>query len=314
MFTNFPFFPQQASQQAANVDALYFFLLTVTGFFMVLIASLVVFFAFKYRRRHADEVGEAIHGSLALELIWTIIPLGITMVMFVWGAQTFFHMTRPPRGAMEIYVVGKQWMWKVEHVDGAREINELHVPIGRPVKLIMGSEDVIHSFFIPDFRVKADVIPGRYNTLWFTASRPGRFHIFCTQYCGTEHSHMIGWVTAMDPAEYQAWLSGGSSGTSMAEYGAKLFQDLACASCHLENGQGRGPALTNTFGRQVRLSTGQTVMMDDAYVRESILNPQAKIVAGFQPLMPTYKGLVTEEQVLQLIAYIKSLGGPAAQK
>ena len=312
MFTNFPFFPQQASEQAANVDALYFFLLAVTGFFMVLIAALVVFFAFKYRRRHDDEVGEAIHGSLALELIWTIIPLGITMVMFVWGAATFFHMTRPPRGAMEIYVVGKQWMWKVEHMDGAREINELHVPIGRPVKLIMGSEDVIHSFFVPDFRVKADVVPGRYQTLWFTASKPGRYHIFCTQYCGTKHSNMIGWVTAMDPSDYQAWLSGGSSGGSMADNGAKLFQDLACASCHLENGKGRGPSLVGAFGRDEKLSTGQTVLIDDAYIRESILNPQAKIVAGFQPLMPTFKGLVTEEQILQLIAYIKSIGGPAA--
>src|SRR5215510_986954 len=177
MFTNFPFFPPQASEQAANVDALYFFLVAVTAFFMVLIA----------------------------------------MVMFVWGAQTFFHLTRPPKGAMEIYVVGKQWMWKAQHMDGAREINELHVPIGRPVKLIMGSEDVIHSFFIPDFRVKADVIPGRYNTLWFTATKPGRYHIFCTQYCGTKHSAMIGWVTALEPAAYQAWLSGGGATGSPAE-------------------------------------------------------------------------------------------------
>ncbi len=314
MFTNFPFFPEAASEQAGNVDALYFFLLAVTGFFMVLIAALVVFFAFKYRRRHDDEVGEPIHGSLALELIWTIIPLGITMVMFVWGAATFFHMTRPPKGAMEIYVVGKQWMWKAQHMDGAREINELHVPIGRPVKLIMSSEDVIHSFFIPDFRVKEDVVPGRYQTLWFTASKPGRYHIFCTQYCGTKHSNMIGWATAMDPRDYQAWLSGGSSGGSMADNGAKLFQDLACATCHLENGQGRGPSLVGTYGHEVKLSTGQSVMMDDTYIRESILDPQAKIVAGFQPLMPTFRGLVTEEQILQLTTYIKSLGGPAAQK
>src|SRR5256885_2500005 len=209
MFTNFPFFPQQASEQAATIDALYFFLLAVTGFFALLIAVMVVVFAVKFHRKHEDDVGVAIHGSLALELMWTIIPLGITMVMFVWGAQVFFHMTRPPRGAMEIYVVGKQWMWKLQHVDGAREINELHVPVGRPVKLIMGSEDVIHSFFIPAFRVKADVIPGRYNTMWFTANAPGRYHIFCTQYCGTKHAAMIGRVTAMEPAGYQAWRSGG---------------------------------------------------------------------------------------------------------
>jgi cytochrome c oxidase subunit 2 len=313
MFTNFPFFPQQASEQAATVDALYFFLLAVTGFFAVLIAILVVVFAIKFRRKHDDEVGVAIHGSLALELLWTIIPLGITMVMFVWGAQVFFHMTRAPKGAMEIYVVGKQWMWKVQHMDGAREINELHVPVGRPVKLIMGSEDVIHSFFIPDFRVKADVVPGRYNTLWFTATQPGRYHLFCTQYCGTKHSSMIGWVTVLAPNDYQAWLSGGSSGGSMAESGAKLFSALACVTCHMDNGQGRGPVLTGLFGKQILLASGQTVTMDDAYIRESVLNPQAKVVAGFQPIMPTFQGLVTEEQLLQLIAYVKSLNGPGVQ-
>ena len=314
MFTNFPFFPPQASEQAANMDALYFFLVAVTGFFMLLIAGLVVVFAVKFRRRHGDEVGVAIHGSLALELLWTIIPLGITMVMFVWGAQTFFHMTRPPKGAMEIYIVGKQWMWKAQHVDGAREINELHVPIGRPIKLIMGSEDVIHSYFIPAFRVKADVIPGRYNTMWFTATVPGTYHLFCTQYCGTKHSAMIGTVTAMTDADYQTWLSGGGGSGTMAENGAKLFQDLACASCHLDTGQGRGPALKGLYGKQVQLQTGQTVTVDDAYIRESILDPQAKAAAGFQPIMPTFRGLVTEEQLLQLIAYIKSLGEPVAQK
>jgi len=310
MFTNFPFFPQQASEQAASVDALYFFLIAVSAFFTLLVGILVAVFAIKFRRRHDTEVGAAIHGSLALELLWTFIPLGITMVMFVWGAQMFFHMTRAPKGAMEIFVVGKQWMWKAQHMDGAREINELHVPVGRPVKLTMGSEDVIHSFFIPDFRVKADVVPGRYNTMWFTASRPGKYHIFCTQYCGTKHSAMIGTVTAMEPAEYQAWLGGGAGGGTMAENGAKLFADLSCNTCHLETGQGRGPVLAGLYGKQVLLANGQTVAMDDAYIRESILNPQAKVAAGFQPIMPTFQGLVTEEQLLQLIAYVKSLNAP----
>jgi cytochrome c oxidase subunit II len=307
MFTNFPFFPTQASEQAANIDALYFFLVAVAAFFSAIIALLVVVFAVRFHRRNDAQVGEAIHGSLALELLWTFIPLGITMVMFVWGAAAFFHMTRPPRNAMEIYVVGKQWMWKLQHMDGAREINELHVPVGRPVKLIMGSEDVIHSFFIPAFRAKADVIPGRYNTVWFTPSKAGRYHIFCTQYCGTKHSNMIGWVTVMEPADYQAWLSGGSSGGTMAENGAKLFTDLSCNTCHLENGQGRGPVLKGLYGKQILLQGSQTVTMDDAYIRESILTPQAKIVSGFQPVMPTFQGLVSEEQLLQLIAYIKSL-------
>jgi cytochrome c oxidase subunit II len=307
MSQNFPFFPQQASAQAAQVDALYFFLVAVSAFFALLIAVLVVVFAVKFHRKHDDEVGAAIHGSIPLELLWTFIPLGLTMIMFLWGAQVFFHLTRPPKGAMEVYVVGKQWMWKLQHQDGAREINELHVPVGRDVKLIMGSEDVIHSFFIPEFRVKADVIPGRFNTLWFTPSKPGRYHIFCTQYCGTKHSNMIGWVTAMEPAEYQAWLSGGPIGGTMADAGAKLFQDLTCVTCHTETSQGRGPTLKGAYGKPVQLQGGATVIMDDAYIRESILNPQAKVVAGFQPIMPTFQGLVTEEQLLQLIAYVKSL-------
>jgi cytochrome c oxidase subunit II len=309
MFTNFPFFPQQASEQAATIDALYFFLVAVTAFFTLLIAVLVTVFAIKFRRRHDTEIGYAIHGSLALELLWTFIPLGITMVMFVWGAQVFFHMTRAPKGAMEIYVVGKQWMWKAQHMSGASEINELHVPVGQPVKLTMGSEDVIHSFFIPAFRTKADVIPGRYNTMWFTATKPGKYHIFCTQYCGTKHSAMIGTVTALAPEAYQAWLSGGAATGTMAEKGAKLFADLSCNTCHLDNAQGRGPVLKGIYGKQALLTTGQTVAVDDAYIRESVLNPQAKIVAGFQPMMPTFQGLVTEEQLLQLIAYVKSLSG-----
>ena len=314
MFTNFPFFPQQASEQAAQIDALYFFLVAVTAFFALLIAVLVIAFSVKFHRKHDNEVGVAIHGSLALELMWTFIPLGICMVMFVWGAQVFFHMTRAPKNAMDIYIVGKQWMWKAQHMDGAREINELHVPIGRPVRLIMGSEDVIHSFFIPDFRVKADVVPGRYNHMWFTATVPGRYHIFCTQYCGTKHSNMIGWVTAMTPADYQTWLSGGSAGGSMVDAGAKLFADLTCNTCHLDTAAGRGPVLKGLYGKQTLLTNGQTVTVDDAYLRESILNSQAKIVSGFQPIMPTFQGLVTEEQLLQLIAYVKSLSASPAAK
>ncbi len=312
MFTNFPFFPQQASAQAGQVDAIYFFMVAVTAFFSILIAGLVVYFAFKYRRRHRDEIGHAIHGSLALELLWTVIPFFITMVMFVWGAKVFFDMYRPPAGAMEIHVVGKQWMWKVQHMDGRREINELHVPVGRPVKLIMGSEDVLHSYYIPDFRVKADVIPGRYNVLWFTATRPGTYHLFCAEYCGTKHSGMIGTVTAMEPADFQAWLSGGRADESPVAAGEKLFADLTCNTCHLTDTQGRGPMLTNLFGKQVELQGGGTVTVDEAYIRESIVLPQAKVVAGFQPLMPTFQGLVTEEQLLQLIAYVRSLSQPSA--
>jgi len=307
MFTNFPFFPQRASVQAGQVDAVYFFLVAVTAFFSLLIAASIVVFVVKYRRRHPDDVGVAIHGSLALEMLWTIIPLGIVMVMFGWGASVFFDLYRVPAGAMEIFVVGKQWMWKVQHADGQREINELHVPIGRPVKLVMGSEDVIHSFFIPAFRVKADVIPGRYNVLWFEATKPGTYHLFCAEYCGTKHSGMIGSVVAMAPADFQAWLAGGVASDTPVAAGEKLFSSLACNTCHMQNQQGRGPVLTNVFGNKVALQNGATVTADEAYLRESIVNPQAKVVAGFVPVMPTFQGLVTEEQLLQLIAYVKSL-------
>ena len=312
MFTNLPFFPQQASAQAAQVDAIYFFMVAVTAFFSLLIAALVVVFAVKYRRKNDDEVGVAIHGSLALELLWTFIPLGIAMVMFAWGAKVFFDLYRPPAGAMEIFIVGKQWMWKAQHADGQREINELHVPVGRPVKLVMGSEDVIHSYYIPAFRVKADVIPGRYNSLWFTATKPGRYHLFCAEYCGTKHSGMIGWITAMEPADYQAWLAGGPATASPVAAGEKLFNDLACNTCHQAGPQGRAPVLAGLFGKTIQLQGGGTAVVDEAYLRESIVNPQAKVVAGFQPIMPTFQGLVTEEQLLQLIAYVRSLGQQAA--
>jgi cytochrome c oxidase subunit 2 len=234
------------------------------------------------------------------------------MVMFAWGAKVFFELYRTPPGAMEVFVVGKQWMWKVQHMDGQREINELHVPVGRPVKLIMGSEDVLHSYYIPAFRVKADVIPGRYNTMWFTAKRVGQYHLFCAEYCGTKHSGMIGTIHVMEPPDFQEWLSGGRTADSPVAAGAKLFQDLVCHTCHMGDTQGRGPQLAGVYGKPVQLQSGATVLADDAYIRESIVNPQAKVVAGFQPIMPTFQGLVTEEQLLQLIAYIKSLSQPAA--
>jgi cytochrome c oxidase subunit 2 len=311
MFTNFPFLPEQASAHAAQVDGLYFFMMTVTAFFSLLIATLLVIFAIRHRRRHEDEVGAAIHGALALELLWTIIPFGITMIMFFWGAQVFFDAYRPPKGAMEIYIVGKQWMWKAQHMGGQKEINELHVPVGRAVKLTMGSEDVLHSFYIPAFRVKADVIPGRYNVLWFTPTKPGRYHLFCAEYCGTRHSGMIGWVEVMEPNDFQAWLGGGPAAASPAAAGEKLFNDLVCISCHRDDAQARAPQLKGLFGHTVQLQGGGTVVADESYIRESIVNPQAKIVNGFPPIMPTFQGLVTEEQLLQLIAYVRSLGDVA---
>lgn len=307
MFRDFPLFPQQASSQAGQVDAIYFFMVAVTTFFGLLIAGLIVVFAIKFRRRHEDEIGAAIHGSLALELLWTIIPFFIAMGMFAWGAKVFFDLYRVPAGAMEVFVVGKQWMWKVQHPTGQREINELHVPTGRPVKLIMGSEDVLHSYYIPAFRVKADVIPGRYNTMWFEAIKPGTYHLFCAEYCGTKHSGMIGSVIAMEPADYQVWLDGGRSEDSPVAAGEKLFQAQGCASCHQAGPTQRGPSLAGIFGHEVKLQGGGTATVDDAYLRESIVLPQQKIVDGYPPIMPTFQGLLSEEQLLQVIAYVKSL-------
>jgi cytochrome c oxidase subunit 2 len=293
---------------ASRVDALYLFLLGLAAFFTVLIFGLIIFYAARYRRREPTSVGAKIHGGIALEITWTVIPLLITMVIFVWGASVYFAMADPPADTLNIYVVGKQWMWKFQHLDGQREINELHVPVGRNVKLITTSEDVIHDFFVPAFRMKADVLPGRYVTLWFHATQPGRYHLFCAEYCGTQHSKMIGEVVVMDPSEYQAWLSGGAPEGSLASAGEKLFQDLACITCHQSNAQGRGPVLQGLFGKTVALQSGETVVADEAYIRESILNPAAKITAGFQPIMPTFQGLISEEQLLQLVEYIKSLG------
>jgi cytochrome c oxidase subunit 2 len=303
-----PLFPERASTMAGRVDALYFFLLGLSAFFAVLIAGLIVFYAIKYRRRAPESVGAAIHGGTLLEVTWTVVPLLITMVIFVWGASVYFAMASPPDDTLNIYVVGKQWMWKFQHLDGQREINELHVPVGRNVKLITTSEDVIHDFFVPAFRMKADVLPGRYVSLWFHSTRPGRYRIFCAEYCGTQHSGMTGEVVVMDPAEYQTWLSGGAPEGSLASAGEKLFQDLACITCHRSDAQGRGPMLQGLFGKTVALQNGQTVVADESYIRESILNPAAKVTAGFQPIMPAYQGLVSEEQLLALIEYIKSLG------
>jgi len=292
---------------AWRVDALYFFLLAISAFFGLLIAGLIVYYAVKFHRRTPDQIGTQIHGGMALEVTWTVIPLMITMVIFVWGASVYFAMARPPEETLNVYVVGKQWMWKFQHLDGQREINELHVPVGRAVKLITTSEDVIHDLFVPAFRVKADVVPGRYVNIWFHATKPGRYRIFCAEYCGTRHSGMTGEVIVMEPSEYQTWLSGGASEGSLASAGAKLFQDLACNTCHRPDAQGRGPVLEGLFGKMVTLQNGETITVDEAYVRESILQPAAKITAGFQPIMPTFQGLVSEEQLLELIEYVKSL-------
>jgi cytochrome c oxidase subunit 2 len=308
-----PFTPEQASTVSGQVDALYTYLVAITLFFSVLVTVLIFYFAVKYRRRSENELPQPIAGSVKLETMWTVIPFLIAMTIFVWGASLYFTLYRPPKDAIEIFVVGKQWMWKFQHTEGQREINELHVPVGAKVKLTMTTEDVIHSFAVPAFRIRSDVVPGRYTFAWFEATKTGRYHLFCTEFCGTNHSGMTGWVEVMEPTAYQAWLSGGGSDSPAAQ-GEKLFQSLGCATCHRTDTQGRGPVLTGVFGKPQRVQGGGDVIVDESYIRESITNPTAKVVEGFQPIMPSYQGQVSEEQLLQLIAYIRSLGAPAAQQ
>lgn len=304
----FPLFPERASAQAGGVDALYFFLVGVTVIMTVLIYLAVAYFAVRYRRRDPRYVPHPVHGSTILETTWSVVPFVVAMVVFAWGAKIYFDQYTPPKNALEIYITGKQWMWKAQHPEGQREINELHVPTGRPVKLTMTTQDVIHSFYIPAFRVKRDVIPGTYTSMWFTPTEPGRYRLFCAEYCGTQHSGMIGWVTVMEPGDYENWLSGGSASETMAQTGEKLFSQYGCASCHRTDAPGRCPPLPGVFGSDVLLRGGARVRADEQYIRESILNPTAKIVAGYEPIMPTYAGQLAEEDLLRLVAHIKSLG------
>jgi cytochrome c oxidase subunit II len=303
-----PLYPQEASNFAPQVDALMIFITAVCLFFAVSIVFAIGYFIYKYRRKSKTEIGVPIHGDMRLEAAWIVVPLILSLGMFAWGAVVYVEYRHSPSDTLDIYVVGKQWMWKLQQPNGVREVNELHVPVGRNVKLITSSEDVIHDFSVPAFRVKMDVVPGYYNTMWFRPTKPGRYRFYCSQYCGTNHALMGGWVTVMDPADYSAWLAGSTGAYSdPVAAGEKLFAEKACNTCHFGNGTGRAPSLNGVYQAQVHLADGSTVTADDAYIRESILNPQAKIVAGYQPLMPTFQGQLTEEQLIDLISYIKSL-------
>ncbi len=303
-----PLFPVRASTIAGEVDALFWTWVAISAFFSLLIAGAIFYFFIRYQRRHSGEFGSEDHSSMTLEIVWSVIPLVITLVMFAWGTKVFFEQSRPPANATEYFATGKQWMWKFQHPSGKREINNLHVPVNRPIKLTMISEDVIHSFYVPAFRVKQDVLPGRYTTVWFEATRPGQYHLFCAEYCGTEHSLMGGSVYVMEQSEYEDWLAQTSAaGAAAGATGEELFAALACDTCHFEGSRARGPDLAGVYGSEVELAGGGTVTADEDYLRESILNPQARIVAGYQPLMPTYQGQVNEEQLLQLIQHIKTL-------
>jgi cytochrome c oxidase subunit 2 len=299
-------FPAEASTISPYTDALYFFLLAMTLVGLLLVGVLVFGFSIRYRREK-NPVATQVEGSTLLEATWTIIPLAIFLVTFVWGALLYFRIYDPPANAMNIYVVGKQWMWKAEHPGGQHEINALHVPAGRPVQLTMISQDVFHSFSIPDFRVKREVIPGRYTTVWFQATTPGTYHIFCTQYCGTQHSGMIGEVTVLSPDDYQKWTQQSTSGMSLAQNGERLFASMGCNACHSGNAAARGPNLAGVYGSKLTLTNGSQVLVNDAYLRDAILNPSQHITAGYAPIMPTYQGQISEDGLIDLVEYIKNM-------
>ena len=303
----FSFFPEQASTYSTDVDALYLFLVGMSVVISVLIATAIIILALRHHRKHHLDRGEDVHGNNTLEIIWSVIPLVLAMVIFFWAAKLYFNYSRAPDNAMEVLVTGKQWMWKLQHPNGKRELNTLHVPIGQPVRLTMTSEDVIHSFYVPAFRTKMDLVPGRYTSTWFTPTKEGRYHLFCAEYCGTEHSAMVGYVDVLSAAKYEEWLTGGQRAQSPVVAGEKLFGKLGCVACHSGGESALGPDIAGTYGQKREFTDGSKTVADDDYIRESILNPQKKVLNGYQPIMPTFKGMVTEPQLMQLNAYIKSI-------
>ena len=318
---NFPFLPERASTFSDQIDALGLLLTVLTIFFTALVFALLLFFAVRYRRGSKVDRSKPQHHNLAMELTWSIIPLVLGLGVFFLAMIPYTQIYNPPANAEEIFVIGKRWMWHLEHTNGIRENNELHVPIGRPFKLTMISQDVIHGFYVPAFRIKRDALPGRYNTVWFEATRPGRYHLFCTEYCGTNHSQMGGWVYVMTPADYATWLKTGSQGAisknieTAAEQGRELFTTLACSNCHGNQDSVRAPTLAGIYNRPRKLLSGQIVNADDEYLRGAIRKPEDHLLEGYGQVttMPAYKeDQLTEEQVHNLIVYIKSLGGAAS--
>lgn len=315
---NLPIAPIQATNFAVEVDNIFLALTGLTFFFTILVLSLLLFLAIRYRRGSNHSRKGAPDEHLILELSWSLGPLVIAVFMFIWATKPFTEVYSPPANAEEVFVIGKRWMWHMQHTNGIRENNELHVPVGRAIKLTLISQDVIHGFYVPAFRMKRDVLPGRYNTVWFQPTRPGRYHLFCSEYCGTNHSEMIGWVYVMDPADYQAWLnSGGNRATQQAETpvmaGESLYNNLGCGNCHGEVNNVHGPTLYGLAGKIRQLEDGSSVVADDNYLRRSIIDPNGQVVKGYQNIMPAYpvgkeQGQLSEEQVLNLVAYMKTLG------
>jgi cytochrome c oxidase subunit 2 len=301
------FFPNSATEHAGKVDALFLGLILISAFYLLLIFAPMAYCLFKYRRGQKADRSAIRIKTWKIEIVWTVVPFLMMIGIFGWGATLYYQVERPPADALEAFVVAKQWMWKIEHAEGNREINELHVPLGQTVKLTMTSEDVIHSFFIPAFRVKQDVVPGRYVTEWFRPMRAGVYHLFCAEYCGANHSLMGGNIVVMPPQDYANWLAAGAPLDDLAKSGERLFRDLGCSGCHMGSSVIRAPRLEGVYGKPVPLEGGEVVTANDQYIRDSILLPASQIAAGYTNAMPTYQGRVSEEQLVSLIAYIKSL-------
>lgn len=306
----------EASREAVAIDGLFLIEAIVCGAVTLLVVVLVVGFVVRYDARRQVNRHIDLTGHTALEYLAIGTMLVGFLAMFLAGSVLYFRANSPPTDTLQISIVGKQWMWKLQHPAGRREIDALTVPLGQPVKLVMTSEDVIHSFFLPAFRIKQDVLPERYTVLWFRPTRLGDFPIFCTQYCGTYHAAMIGRIHVVRPEAYSRWLdrATGADAVPMAKAGARLFNTLACAGCHGTGSTVHAPDLTGLWGRPVTLSDGQVILADDAYLRRSLLQPKADVVAGYKPVMPTYQGQIDEGQVFQLIAYLKSLSQPSTAK
>jgi cytochrome c oxidase subunit 2 len=310
---NIPIVPPQASEHAVDHDYLFYAITALTIFFTVVVLSAVVYFAVKYRDGSNADRSNPVDHSDKLEIAWSVVPLVLALAMFGWGAKQWIDLHETPEDAIEIFVIGKQWMWHVQHANGVRENNELHVPVGRPVRLTMISQDVIHAFYIPAFRLQWHVVPGRYTSMWFTPTKTGRFNLWCAMHCGALHSEMGGYVTVMKQADFQAWLANGGSQPAatrltMADQGKKLYEQLACGNCHGAQDNLRGPSLYMLYGKDRLMADGSKVKADEEYIRDSIVNPWARITRGYTNTMPAYKDALSEEQVLQLLAFIKTLG------
>jgi cytochrome c oxidase subunit 2 len=306
------FFPDRASTIAGPIDNLYFAWLALSGVVALAVFVIIVVFAVRYRKGSAANRGlgdpvERERKMRHIEIVWTVVPLMLFLAMFAWSSMVYYDSITVPRGALPIYVVAKQWMWHAEHPGGEREINELHVPTDRPVVLVMTSQDVIHSLSIPGFRIKQDVLPGRYTTLWFTANRPGEYHLFCTQYCGTSHSHMVGRVIVMEPSAFEGWLSAHASVPTMAARGAQRYRQLGCNGCHGAEATVRAPKLEGLYGKPVMLRDGRSVLADEHFIREAVLLPGQEVPAGYEANMPSFRGQISEVELLELIEYVKSL-------